>query len=184
MQDILDLLETSSSPRTSSTVFLEEIGALTIPSSSSITRLRHSHHLLARALAEGRTAVQAAAISGYDPSTVYRLQADPAFQELLAHYKSQVDDIFAAVQDRIGALGLSFLDELQHRLESNPQEFKVGQLLAAAQALLDRSVAPSKGQKAGNGAGGPAAVAVTISFGDTMPAKTLDLVSIPIGETG
>jgi hypothetical protein len=136
---------------------------------TTIARLRHSHHLLARALAEGRSDVQAAAISGYAPSTVSALKRDPAFQELLAHYRSQVDDIFAAVQDRLGALGLSFLDELQHRLETNPESFKVGQLLAMATALLDRSVAPSKGMKAAGNASAPTAIAVNIRFAGAEP---------------
>ena len=147
-----------------------------LPVISVTSRLRHSHHLLARALAEGRPAAQAAAISGYSPGTVYSLQKDPAFQELLAHYQSQVDDIFAAVQDRLGALGLSFLDELQHRLENNPEEFKVGQLLAMATALLDRSIAPSKGQKGLPQASGPTAIAVNIQFAEQpQVAPTIEL---------
>jgi hypothetical protein len=169
VQDVLDFLSSTPVPPAAREEF-----ALVPGTTFCIQRLRHSHHLLARALAEGRNNVQAAAISGYEPSTVASLKRDPAFQELLAHYQSQVDDIFGSVQDRLGALGLSFLDELQHRLETDPGQFKVGQLLAAAQALLDRSVAPSKGQKAAGGSG-PSAISVNIRFAEGPKAPMLDI---------
>lgn len=186
MHDILELIAdaklTPPGPRLEDEDLLRELASLDPPSAAStITRLRHSHHLLARALAEGRSNISAAAISGYAPSTVTALKRDPAFQELLAHYKSQADDIFASVQDRLGALGLSFLDELQHRLENEPESFKVGQLLAMAQALLDRSIAPTRAAKAGGPVGGPTSVSVNIRFAGE-PKPVLDLVPIKPSE--
>jgi hypothetical protein len=173
MQDILELIAGAKLAGPSVPSALEDSS---LPVISVTSRLRHSHHLLARAIAEGRPDVQAAAISGYAPSSVASLKRDPAFQELVAHYQSQVDDIFAAVQDRLGALGLSFLDELQHRLEENPADFKVGQLLAMATALLDRSVAPSKGQKGLPQPTGPSAISVNIQFAEGPPATpTIEL---------
>jgi len=133
------------------------------PPRSAMLRLRHTHHMLARAIAEGKSNVAAAALTGYAPGTVSALKADPAFQELVAYYQAQVDDLFAQIQDRIGALGVSFLDEIQQRLETSPESFSIGQLQKMAEFLLDRSVAPAKnGQKAGPG--GPAAISVKIDF--------------------
>lgn len=134
------------------------------PSRSTVLRLRHTHHMLARALAEGKSNIAAAAISGYAPSTVSALKADPAFQELVAHYSAQVDDLFAQIHDRIGALGVSFLDEIQQRFETSPESFSIGQLQKMSEFLLDRSVAPAKnGLKAGPS--GPTAISVKIDFG-------------------
>ena len=126
-----------------------------------VLRLRHTHHMLARAVAEGKSNIEAAALTGYAPQTVASLRGDPAFAELVAHYKVQVDDLFASIQDRIGALGVSFLDELQHRLETKPESFSIGQLQKLAESLLDRSIAPSKGAIKG---AAPSAISVRIDF--------------------
>jgi hypothetical protein len=135
------------------------------PPPANITlHLRASHHLLARALAEGKPAARAAAISGYSPSSVSRLRADPGFQELVEYYREQVQDIFESFSDRIGALGMSFLDELQRRLEEEPGTFTNEQLRKCAEALLERSIAPAKGGLAARGAGAPVAIAVNVSF--------------------
>ena len=131
---------------------------------TALVRLRHTHHLLARALAEGKSNIEAAALSGYSPNSVSALKADPAFRELVAHYKAQVDDLFAQIQDRIGALGVSFLDEIQFRLESAPESFSIGQLQKMAEFLLDRSVAPAKGGPKSAAGVGPAAISVKIDF--------------------
>jgi hypothetical protein len=141
---------------------------------TTIQRLRHSHHLLARSLAEGREPPEAAALSGFAISTVSNLQRDPAFKELVEYYRAQTRDIFESVQDRLGALGLSFLEELQDRLESDPDSFKHGQLLAIAEKLLDRSIAPSKGFASSKSSGG-SGVNIQIAFVDPpRQAPTLE----------
>jgi len=154
-------------------------GADASPQAPCRLRLRHSHHMLARVLAEGKSNVEAAALTGYAPSTISALKADPAFQELLAYYDAQVTDLFASIQDRIGALGVSFLDELQHRLEDTPEAFSITQLRQLAESLLDRSIAPAKGGPKGP-AGAPTAIAVKIDFGGTPTARpVLELESAP-----
>lgn len=132
---------------------------------SCITRLRHTHHMLARVLAEGKSNVEAAALTGYSPGRVADMRKDPAFQELLAYYQVQVDDLFAKLQDRIGALGVSFLDEIQHRLETAPESFSLEQLRKMTETLLDRSVAPAKGGSKGPAGTAPSAISVKIDFG-------------------
>ena len=175
VQDFLDLtpeLKCPPPPRLE-----DDLEVMTTRPQSVVARLRHSHHLLARSLAEGKSNIQAAAISGYTPGTVTSLKNDPAFQELVTHYREQVSDLFEQIQDRLGALGLSFLDELQHRLEQDPGQFSIGQLRGLAESLLDRSVAPQKGQKAGQGIAGPAAISVNIKFAEATQntQRTIEL---------
>jgi len=181
MQDILDLIANAKLGErrgAAHELTLDDLSPSAPREVSCVQRLRHSHHLLARALAEGKAPISAAAISGYAPSTVYALRVDPAFQELVAHYTAQVEDIFASVQDRIGALGVSFLDELQHRLEIAPETFSNEQLRKLAESMLDRSVAPSKGQKA-DARLGPSAISLSISFSKPGPQAqpVLDLTA-------
>lgn len=109
-----------------------------VPNYSKI--LRHSHHMAARMFAEGAKPGQVSLCTGYAPSTVSRLQNDPAFKELIAYYKEQADGQYLEVHDRLASLGLSMVDELQNRLEETPQDFTNKQLLEGAVALLDRSV--------------------------------------------
>lgn len=163
MQDILQLLA-EVDPRLQTRSPVPEDLASLPAQVSCVARLRHTHHLLARVLAEGKTPVQAAALSGYSLSTIYSLQKDPAFQELLAHYKAQVDDIFASIHERLGALGIAFLDEIQERLEHSPETFSLSQLRQMAEFLLDRSVAPAKGAAKG-GSGGGGNLSIKIDFG-------------------
>lgn len=106
----------------------------------TIARLRTAHHALARLLAEGVPAVQASAITGYSPSRISILQNDPAFQELLEYYKSQVAEQYLNVHERLGALGMSAVDELGHRLEEEPESFKNRELMELAEMALDRSL--------------------------------------------
>lgn len=55
-----------------------------------VQQLRDSHHLLARLIASGVRLQEAAETSGYSLGSVYRYNADPAFQELVATYRQEV----------------------------------------------------------------------------------------------
>lgn len=121
----------------------------------SIAKLRHAHHMLARALAGGMNQNEAAFATGYSPSRVSILQHDPAFAELVEYYRGQKDEIFLDVTKRLATIGLSAADELQERLEESPKTFSNGQLMELSTAFLDRSVTQPKGQGP-SGAPGPA----------------------------
>ena len=105
-----------------------------------IVKLRHTHHLLARLLAEGRPPGECGLITGYSSSRISILQNDPAFKELVEYYKGQAQEAFLNVHERIAALGLASLDELQERLENEPDKFSEPLLLKMATDLLDRTV--------------------------------------------
>jgi hypothetical protein len=107
--------------------------------STPIKRLRDSHHALARALAVGCTPAQAQVITGYSNSRISVLQADPAFQELVSHYRGMETDVHADMVERMKTLGLDALGELQERLEEDPSKFSEGLLLDVVKTLADRT---------------------------------------------
>lgn len=125
----------------------------------TIARLRTNHHQLARLLAEGTPAVQASAITGYSPSRISILQKDPAFCELMAYYKGQVAEQYLNVHERLGALGLAVVDELQERLDDDPERFTNRELMSLAELALDRSLTRPQAPQPGVGA-----VAIQVEF--------------------
>lgn len=132
-----------------------------------LVKLRHTHHFLARMLAEGRKNGEVALMTGYSPSRISILQNDPAFKELISYYKENVEAKYLDVHERLATLGLSSLDELQERLESEPDSFKHRELLELAEFALDRSA--TKEQRKGQGGTPPPAI--TISFVGSPPER-------------
>lgn len=105
----------------------------------SIARVRAAHHAVARELARGATAIEVSAITGYSPIRVANLKGDPTFQELIAHYRSQVDAHFENVVKKMTTLSADALDELSQRLDETPELFSVKELRELAVATLDRT---------------------------------------------
>lgn len=64
-----------------------------------LRRIRDSHRMVARLLVLGLGPGEVAKRLGYSPGTLTRLQADPAFQELMAQYRAEVDHEFLAGTD-------------------------------------------------------------------------------------
>ncbi len=83
---------------------------------SPIKRLSARHHALARALSEGMKPGIAAATYGYELSRVSILQSDPSFRELVEHYRKEIKHDGAQMRERLLALGVDALDELNERL--------------------------------------------------------------------
>lgn len=147
-------------------------------SGGGLKRLRHSHHLLAMVLAEGAERSRAAALTGYAPATISMLQLDPAFKELIAHYRTATMAEFEEIRARAASLGLSFLDEIQARLEDDPEGFSHKELRENAAMLLDRTILPSKGAGASATPAAPMAFNAQITFvsaagGDAPPAPRM-----------
>lgn len=102
--------------------------------------LRHSHHMLARLLAEGRAQQECSLITGYSPSRISLLAGhDPAFKELVEYYKGQKEAQYLDVHARLAALGLSSIDELHERLELEPERWSKKELMDLAVITLDRA---------------------------------------------
>lgn len=126
-----------------------------------LTKLRNSHHMLARLLAEGRKAQECSAITGYSPSRISILQRDPAFKDLVSYYAAQAREVYLNVHERLAALGMSTVEELQERLETDPEAFSNRELMELAEMALDRSLTKPK-ENALVGQAPP--VAISINF--------------------
>lgn len=123
-----------------------------------LTRIRNTHHALARALADGISQTEAGYITGYSPSRISILKQDPSFQELVEYYKTQAQAKYLDVHQRLATLGISTLEELQERLEHRPEGFANRELMEMAELCLDRSVTAKAAQPGGAG------IAISIKF--------------------
>lgn len=139
---------------------VQDIAALHAPD-AVVTRqaplqvLRYRHHRLARLLAEGHKHVAIAEMVGYTPGRISVLLEDPAFRELVEHYAEAVRDEYLDVHERLAALGVSAMEELQERLDESPKALSNKELQGIMETALDRSIAPNKasGASAGGGSG-------------------------------
>lgn len=105
----------------------------------ALKKISDRHHALARNIAAGMPVGEAALICGYDISRVSILRNDPAFQELVEFYREEKDRAFRSVQDKLAGITSDVLDELQTRLEDEPEKMTVPQLLQLLTAAADRS---------------------------------------------
>lgn len=138
---------------------------------AGLKRLRHTHHLLAMVLAEGASHSQASALTGYSPNTINLLNQDPAFKDLIAHYRTATMAEFEDIRRRAASLGLSFLDELQERLEETPETFTNKEVKECASMLLDRTILPSKTNSAPAAPSAPAVFSAEITFISASPQE-------------
>ena len=108
---------------------------------------------------------KASVITGYTPAWISSLQKDPAFKELLAYYRDQADEVFLNVQERLAALCVTSIEELQDRMLNQPESFSHKELMMAIEITGDRSVAPSKGQ-GHQGSSSPGNITLNVAFVD------------------
>jgi len=106
--------------------------------SSPLKRIRSRHHALARSLARGMRPGVAASYYGYSASRISVLQADPTFQELVAHYKDSDDVDYSKMDERLLGISVDALDELNDRLESKPDSIPTAQLMKLVELGADR----------------------------------------------
>lgn len=92
---------------------------------TSLKRLRDAHHGIARLIATGAPQHEIAAITGYSQSRISILKSDPAFQELVEHYRKIALDAAAEITaDRavkMAALHDLIVEEKLTRLEESPE---------------------------------------------------------------
>lgn len=165
------------------------LGSKPIP----IQALRASHHQLAQLIAQGRPDTEIALITGYSPSRISILKSDPTFQHLLAGYQEARNDIFVDTLERMRILGLSTLDELQERLESDPQKWSNRELMEMADLMLVKpKLATPLGQSSALGGavtisnqGPTAGVAIQVQFvkSETPPLQIEGEPSAPLSNT-
>lgn len=150
---------------------------ITAPRSDTL-KIRHSHHMLARLIAEGKELGEVSLLTGYSIAYVSDLKSNPAFAELLAYYDKQKEMIFVDVLERMKALGLSTLDELQARLESKPDEWTRRELMELTELLLGKGGSLTRG---GQAQGGGAGVNISVKFVSAQGAAASGMIDVTPG---
>jgi len=117
-------------------------GAKGIP---RIKTLRYNHHLLAKAVASGKSLLECSQMCGLSVHRISDLKNDPAFQELVSFYAEELNEVYVDVHQRMAALGTSVLEELQERFEAEPEKFTKRELMDLFTTMADRSIATAKG---------------------------------------
>lgn len=104
-----------------------------------LSKLRARHHALAKALALGLEPGVAGATYGYSPAYVSVLQADPAFRELVAHYRAEGDFDYVRLKERLEVLSFEASSEILRRIEDQPGRFSNKELLKLLELTADRT---------------------------------------------
>lgn len=87
------------------------------------------------------TDTEASAVTGYDPSRISILKADPTFSDLVRDYQKMEDGFLAEFKDRAEMLTLTAMEVVQEHLEDEdvPPASKVGMALEVAKTFADRT---------------------------------------------
>lgn len=144
------------------------------PGAPTVQQLRYNHHRLAQALAAGASYHEAGLLTGYAYGTVARLaSSDPAFRELVAHYRDVKALVFVDAMERLKALGLTALEELQQQMDERPESFTIQQKMEVVEMALVKT-RQGQGASSGPGAGGGGAgVSVNINFVKPEPGVVI-----------
>lgn len=130
-----------------------------------LQRVTHAHHSLARLIATGKPAVEVALLTGYTPEYIHRLKRDPAFIELLGYYETQKEQVFADVLERMKVLGLMTLEQLQQRIDEQPDSWSHRELMELAKLTLVEGRSKPGGAASGtDGGASGAGVVVNVKF--------------------
>ncbi len=125
----------------------EELGLLKAPRQSTgpVQKLRDPHHLLARLLASGLRDAEAASRAGYTIGRLGQLRKDPAFVNLIEHYRSEVSDSWRESVDTFHELATSnmlkaerMLAEKIERVEEEGDFLPTRDLIAITSDRADR----------------------------------------------
>jgi hypothetical protein len=104
-----------------------------------LQKLRDSHHHVAALFARGIIQTEISAITGYTPTRLSMLQNDPAFQELVSFYRERRGEIMDKAVERLKSLGMDALSILQEKLDENPDDFSMKELIHLLTVTMDRT---------------------------------------------
>lgn len=107
--------------------------------------LRYNHHLLAKAVAAGKSLLECSNLTGHSATRISDLKNDPAFQELVSFYAEELNEVYVDVHQRMATLGTSILEELTERFEADPDKFTKRELMDLFTTMADRSIPTAKG---------------------------------------
>lgn len=122
---------------------LTEADLVLLSSTASIEprlkRIRDTHHAAARAIAAGMKTGEVALVTGYTPARVSGLLRDPAFADLVAFYRQNLDVAFAGLYEKFSAFSHELFEELRTRFENDPDSFSSPFLADLIKLTADRS---------------------------------------------
>lgn len=104
-----------------------------------VREFRERHHALARLIAEGKKPGEAAILMRYTQSRMSVLLDDPAFKELVEHYRGLVQEQFVDFQRKLAEVSTDALHLLQERLEDKGDEVSDAMLLRIVEVGADRT---------------------------------------------
>jgi len=104
-----------------------------------LKKIRGSHHEAARLVALGKDNAEISLITGYTPQRVVQLRHDPAFQELIAHYTGQVEELYFDTHKRLAGFTNDAMEVLHERLIEAPEKIKTSDLKDLLTLGLDRT---------------------------------------------
>lgn len=139
-----------------------------------ISRLRSSHHSLARILALGESQTDAALATGYSISYISILQSDPTFKGLVEYYREEREALFVDAIQRLRSLGIDAVEEIQARLAEDPAGWTKRELMDLARLTLVDPMRSSGGVGDSRPQGG---VTVNVQFVDRKPRGGPGVVS-------
>lgn len=105
----------------------------------TLARLRDTHHAAARAIAGGMKHTEVALVTGYTPTRISQLLADPAFSDLVEFYRKNLDMAFAGLFEKFSAFSHDLFEELRSRFENDPTTMSNSFILDLLKAMADRS---------------------------------------------
>jgi len=120
---------------------LSDVGLLDLPREAPVSQLqkiKDSHHMAARLVAQGMGPVEVSIHTGYTPQRITDLLKDPAFQDLMEVYRKDLRDTHADVAARLAGLALDAIGEIHDRVRDTPEDVTTGQLTEIAKTALDR----------------------------------------------
>lgn len=113
-----------------------------------VATFRDSHHMVARLFALGLRPGEVASRSGYSLSRISTLSTDPAFKELVAVYRKDVNEEFREAADEyfetITANRVIAARRLNDMLSDEEREFTPSQLVAIHSDSADRTGYPKR----------------------------------------
>lgn len=120
---------------------------------SPLQKITIAHHTIARMTAEGTPVMEISAVTGRTPASITQLRADPAFKELVVHYKKVNEIAKVDLEQQLTDVSSTALNTLQERMETEPEKMSDQDLRKIAQLGLDRTgFGPSKTVKINNAA--------------------------------
>lgn len=129
-----------------------------------IERIKHIHHRLAQLLVQGKSPEYISAITGHTPAHIKALSKNPGMQDLMAYYATNEEIIYADVLERMRNLQIASLEELQKRLDEEPEGWTKRELMD----LQKDMAAPLVARLGARGGGSPDGTSGGLNIGITF----------------